>query len=84
MLTQSDQRALLTVGAVLVAAWWLHRRGTMGQIGPWFPEDPTGGAYQGGGDPIYGDPLGPGESIAVAYQWLGQSKPRGFTAVSAP
>lgn len=51
----------------------------MGQI-DWHVEDPTGGAYEGGGDPIYGDPLGPGANIAVASQWAGSLKPRGFAA----
>lgn len=57
--------------------------GTMGQGElDWHPEDPTGGAYEGGGDPIYGDPLGPGENIAVASQYFGTLKPRGFAAQS--
>lgn len=45
-------------------------------------EDPTGGLYSGGGDPIYGDPLGPGESLAVGMQWASQLKPRGYAAVA--
>jgi len=50
----------------------------------WMPhvEDPTGGHYWDSSDPIFGDPLGPGESIAVAYQAAGQLKPHGFAAVT--
>jgi hypothetical protein len=72
---------LAAVGAV----WWFSRKsggllGRMGQIAErdWFPEDPTGGGYAGAGDPVYGDVLGPGESIAVASNWLSMLHPRGF------
>ncbi len=41
-------------------------------------EDPTGGAYAGGGDPVYGDYYGSGESIGSGTQWAGTLKPRGF------
>lgn len=51
----------------------------LGQIGPQHLEDPTGGAYWDQPDP-WGDPLGPGESLAVGYQWAGQLKPKGFAA----
>jgi hypothetical protein len=79
------------VAAGGLTAWFLTRReqipqlevsllgqGNLGQVGPWYVEDPTGGAYGGGGDPIYGDPLGPGESIAVANIWAGALHPKGF------
>jgi len=56
-------------------------QGSLGDL-DWHVEDPTGGAYSGGGDPIWGDPLGPGENIAVAMQWAGQLKPRGFATLT--
>lgn len=43
--------------------------------------DPTGGEFAGGGDPIYGDVLGPGASLAVGMQWAGDPHPRGFSAM---
>ncbi len=69
--------ALLIIGGAMLVAWAIHQRSSMGQIGPLYPEDPTGGAYW---ESV--GPLGPGENIAVAYQWLGQSKPRGFSVAA--
>jgi hypothetical protein len=74
------QGALLgaVLGVVTKYTLGLFKASRTGQI-DFAPEDPTGGAYEGGGDP-FGDPLGPGESIAVASQYFGTLKPRGFTA----
>jgi len=77
-----QRKIALSLGISAVALYFLVR-GKSG-LGQWFPEDPTGGAYGGGGDPIYGDVLGPGENIAVASQWAGTLKPRGFVATTVP
>jgi len=85
--------ALGVVAAGGLAYWFLFRREALPQVEvsllgldqvgqPWAPEDPTGGAYGGGGDPIYGDPLGPGENIAVTSVWAGSLKPRGFATTT--
>jgi len=83
--------AVLGVLAAGGIAWWYVTQkpdlqvsllGRMGQIADrdWFPEDPTGGGYAGAGDPVYGDVLGPGESIAVASNWIANLRPRGFSS----
>lgn len=79
-----------TLGLLAVGAWLLTRNsggllGRMGQIADrdWFPEDPTGGAYFGTGDDSpYPDVLGPGESVAVASNWIANLHPRGFAATA--
>ena len=71
--------ALVGVGAVLLLAA-ITKKAVPMQGYSFAPEDPTGGAYAGGGDPIYGDPLGPGVDIGVASEWFGTLKPRGFVA----
>lgn len=71
---------LLILGGVLLLVY-LQRRKHLGQI-DFAVEDPTGGAYAGGGDPIYGDPLGPGESITSELKWAGGLHPRGFAAAA--
>lgn len=63
-------------------AYELAAGGSLGQIEQHIA-DPTGGAYWDY-DPMGPDPLGPGESIAVAWQWASQLQPRGFSAASSP
>lgn len=73
-------KTLLLLGGIALLAY-LYRRRQMGQI-DFAVEDPTGGAYGGGGDPIYGDPLGPGVSINYQFKWAGSLHPRGFATAA--
>jgi hypothetical protein len=74
----------LALGAVLGVVskyvYGIFKQQKLGQI-DFAPEDPTGGSWSESTD-IWPDYFGSGESVAVASQYFGTLKPRGFAAAA--